>query len=550
MMRLACTWLLATAVLHAAVSTDRGRPQSPSPAAPGGTASISGRVSRAHDGGPLRLAAVIAESLDGEIRRSATTDDLGHFVVTGLAPGRYAITARAAGYVEGVWRKDGASPGRGYLALAANDQRDGVHISLARGGVITGRVVDSDGIPVEGVPVHALVSEFRNGRELLRQTAARPRVTDDRGYFRLFGLDPAEYFVAAIPGAFGDQPGGSLPGHALTYFPGVSSVADAQPITVSADRESAISDLVVRPVPTAVITGAVLDANGAPRGGVELVLLPASGPISSVLPRATSDGVGRFSFSDIPEGRYLLQNLPPPTAPSEFGVAPLNVSGDATAAVLRLQAAALRHGSVVFEDGAPDFSPRRLMIVLQAATRTHSPLARGARAKVLNDWSLELTNIWGPQFLRLVDPPAGWMVRHVYAGAEDFVDRPIDFSRDGSHAVRVVMTRRAATVSGTVRDGDRTAAAGARVLIYSADATRWFQDDRAIQWTRTDGNGQYHSRGMPSGEYLVAAVNDLAVREWPPRPALLESLRLQATAVSVTEGRQHSQDLSLVAAPR
>jgi len=507
-------------------------------------------VLRAHDGGPLRFAAISVESIDGEVRRSATTDVSGQFVVAHLAPGRYVISARAAGYVQDTWRRDSASRGPTATELQANEQRTGVRMSLARGGVITGRVVDGEGIPVEGVPVHALVSEFRGGRELLRQTAARPRITDDRGYFRLFGLDPGEYYVVAIPGPFGDPPAGPLPGHTLTYFPGVSAVAEAVLTTVVADRESALSDLVVRPVTTAAITGTVLDARGAVRAGVELVLLPEAGPTSSVLPRASSDSTGRFSFTTVPPGTYLLQNLPPPTMPSEFGVATLTVSGATTTATLRLQEATQARGRIVFEDEAPDFPPRRLMVTLQAATRTLSPLARGARAKVLDDWSLEMTNIWGPQFLRLLEPPDGWMVRRIDAGADDFVDRPIDFGREDLPPIRVVLTRRGAIMTGIVRDADRVPAAGARVLVFAADARRWFQDERAIHWTRVDADGRYRTRALPSGDYLVAAVDDTAVRDWPPRPALLESLRAVASTLSVSEGRSTIRDLSLADVPR
>jgi len=534
--------LLVLAVLDDGLSAER--PAAQRPAAPTDTATITGAIVRMHDGGPVRFASVIAEAVDGTVRRTVTADSAGHFAISNLVPGRYGVRASSSGYVTGVWRPDTTGRQLRSLTLEPNQRQTGVRIALARGGVITGRVVDGDGAPVEGVPVHALAAEFRNGRELLRQATSRPRITDDRGNFRLFGLEPGDYYIAAIPGSFGDQPGGPLARHPLTYFPGTPSAAEAVATRVTADREFAIGDLVVQPAITTTISGMVVDSRGVPGASAELVLLPAAGPVSSVLPRATCDASGRFAFLNVPEGQYLLQNLPMPSASPEFGVISISVPG-ATAHVLRLQAGVSLRGKVTFADGVPDFELRRLVVGLQTATRGQSPLSRGARAKVLEDGTLELSNLWGSHFVRLPEPPRGWMLRHVYLGDEDFIDRPILFTREVTGALTIVLTRRGGTVVGTVHDGADVPAADSTVLIYSADTSRWFQDDRAIQWTRADGAGHYQSRGMPAGDYLVAAVENWTVRDWPPRAELLESLRGRARRITVREGRQHQTDVEL-----
>jgi protocatechuate 3,4-dioxygenase beta subunit len=539
--------LLVFAVAQGVIGFGQSRPMPG--AAGGGVATVTGSIVRLHDGGPVRFAAVVVESAEGSVRRTAITDAAGHFTVVDIPPGRYGIRASATGYASGVWTEGGNRRIAAAMVVEANQRRTGIRVALARGGVITGRVVDADGAPVEGVPVHALIAEFHNSRELLRQVAARPRVTDDRGHFRLFGLEPADYYIAAIPGPFGDSPGGPLAGHPLAYFPGTSSVADATLIAVAADRESAIGDLVVRAAMTMTVSGRVIDSQGAPAAAAEMVLLPASGPASSVMPRATSDATGQFSFIDVPEGQYLLQNLPAPSSPSEFGSALVSVPG-AVATVLHLKTGATRRGHVVFADTAPDFTARQLMLSLLAANRGQSPLSRGGRVKVHDDWSLEFTNVWGPHFVRLPEPPRGWMLSRVHVGADDFVDRPIDFSRAGTTPITVVLTRRGATVSGTVRDRDRAPAAGAHVVIFSSDTARWFQDERAIQWTRTDAEGRYLSRPLPAGDYLIVAVDDARVRDWPPRPAVLEAWKNEADSVSLAESGHRARDLLLTAYPQ
>jgi hypothetical protein len=242
-------------------------------------------------------------------------------------------------------------------------------------------------------------------------------------------------------------------------------------------------------------------------------------------------------------------SVPAESGPSEFGSATVSVPGAATT-VLHLKAGATRRGDVVFADAAPDFTARQLMLVLHAANRGESPLSRGGRVRVHDDWSLEFTNVWGPHFVRLPEPPRGWMLAHVRVGAEDFIGRPIDFSRLRTSPISVVLSRRGATISGTVRDSGRVAAPGAHVVIFSSDSGRWFHDDRAIQWTRTDADGRYLSRPLPAGNYLIIAVDDARVRDWPPRPAALESWRHVADTLSLSGAGSHSHDLSLKALPQ
>src|SRR6185295_10615941 len=83
------------------------------------------------------------------------------------------------------------------LVLADGQQFAGVTLSIHKGGVITGTIRDELGQPMQGAT--AQVMQYRaltNGERRLAQMGASER-TDDRGVYRIFGLSPGEYFVAA-----------------------------------------------------------------------------------------------------------------------------------------------------------------------------------------------------------------------------------------------------------------------------------------------------------------------------------------------------------------
>jgi len=98
--------------------------------------------------------------------------------------------------------------------------------------VIAGRIVDEFGEPLTGAQVSVLRYGYVNGVRQLRPAGQGNR-TDDQGAFRVFGLPPGEYYVAASTGLIDavkrDPP---------VYYPGTMSFAEAQPITLGAGADA------------------------------------------------------------------------------------------------------------------------------------------------------------------------------------------------------------------------------------------------------------------------------------------------------------------------
>ena len=128
--------------------------------------------------------------------RSTTTDETGRFAFSALPEGRFNLSASKPGHVSGTYGQ--RQPGRpGTPIQLADGQRLQVQLQITRGGVITGTVLDENAEAIPGTPVRALRYVMQSGQRTL-QSAGNGQ-TDDRGVYRIYGLQPGEYIVFATP---------------------------------------------------------------------------------------------------------------------------------------------------------------------------------------------------------------------------------------------------------------------------------------------------------------------------------------------------------------
>jgi hypothetical protein len=153
---------------------------------------------------PVR-GAVVTIAGGGLSSHSTITDDSGAFLFEGVPAGRFTLTATKPAYIAAAF---GASrPGRPGtpLTLAAGEVRSDGVISMARGGVIAGTVRDAKGTPLPGVQVAVARMDAANA-DAPATVLSSDIVTDDRGMYRTYGLEPGGYLVAASLNTPGAQP--------------------------------------------------------------------------------------------------------------------------------------------------------------------------------------------------------------------------------------------------------------------------------------------------------------------------------------------------------
>lgn len=278
------------------------------------TASITGRVT--FDNRPLSGITVTLESplnlgegvMDMRRRPVTTkTDGDGRYRLTGIAAGYYLVWPRAMAYTmpsEGLSGRAGKT-----VNLSDGEQVESVDFALAPGGVITGRITDHLSRPVIEQRV-SLQRYTPNGRTIpfLSPTSSLSMFeTDDRGIYRLFGLQAGRYVLSV-----GDEGvGRTNKVYARTYYPGVENEKEAKAIEVTEGGETTDIDIKLpKPETLYEAKGRVVDAGaGRPLVGAQLAYSSLSGALNqSGAPRMAEEytnAQGEFQIQGLPEGKYV-----------------------------------------------------------------------------------------------------------------------------------------------------------------------------------------------------------------------------------------------------
>src|SRR5690348_10488557 len=187
---------------------------------------IRGTVVENQSGRPLARALVTLEPMARSAAQPASTrtNQYGGFDFPGLPAGSYLITASRLGfapvqYGQKRWKAAGMP-----VAVDSNGSPELI-IRLPRLGAITGTILDENDV---GLPEHDIVA-YRAARPL--QIAARAR-TDDRGRYRLWGLEPGKYFVRTAAKEYDD--GGYVP----TFHRDAQRIDGAVTVDVELDHET------------------------------------------------------------------------------------------------------------------------------------------------------------------------------------------------------------------------------------------------------------------------------------------------------------------------
>jgi uncharacterized protein (DUF2141 family) len=541
---------------------------------------------------PLRRVIVTMKSDALPDGRSAISDDDGRFAFDRLPPGRYTLSGTKPAYLPGTYGS--TRPGRPGIPLqiAAGQALTGVRLTLARGAAVTGTLRDETGEPASSLQVYAFRVPPPGAPPLLLLTGSG--TTDDRGVYRIYGLPPGHYLIASAirlnnasdilalsaaqiddvfrdlrqrsgaavePAAAPPRAGDIAPGtyaYAPVYYPGAASTAAAERIRLDVGEERAGVDFAVRLTRMATIEGVARAADGsAPT--VQFVINPEGlqlqsliGAIPTFSSQATPTG-RTFRYTNVAPGRYRIAVQSTQNGVT-FAATDVEVTGtDVTGVTLVLQPALRMTGRVIF-DGTTLPPPENLDSVRVQITSTNGLRSSSAGytrmgnfpvppATAASDGTFALDGIVPDAYRLTATAPGGWWLRSAVVGGRDVLDHPLEIAGSISGAV-LTFSDRQTTLSGRLLGQADQAEPAYFVAVFPADRALWQPGARRIQLARAGTDGTWAVRGLPAGDYLIAALTDVGEEDLLER-SFLETLAGAAVRVSIAEGEDQRQDLRI-----
>jgi hypothetical protein len=174
--------------------------------------------------------------------------------------------------------------------------------------------------------------------------------------------------------------------------------------------------------------------------------------------------------------------------------------------------------------------------------RELSPPDGFATASIRSDGHFGIEGISGPRRFDVASIPEGWMLKTIRAGGVEVVDRPLSFGavQESLLDVEIVLTDRLNEVAGIVRDERSRPRSDMPVIVFSIDRSDWYWKSRFLRRTRSNGEGEFSIRGLPTGSYFVATAAEIpneGADAWQ-ESAFLETLISHASTLIVGEGQR------------
>ena len=479
--------------------------------------SVAGRVVSAGDGKPLKSARVVLNGDHSGTKPflfSFITDTDGHFLIKDVPPGRYYFVAMRDGFLSATFHPQNS---QGYvpLSLKPGQALTDILFRLRTPGVITGRVTNDDGEPLIRILVRALrkpnEDEMVEGRsqklELVPAGGAR---TDDRGQYRIFGLNPGDYYVVAMQSFepdhddmgngrdfWLDQSVGEQ--YAPLYYPGVTQASQAETVSAKAGSEVE-ADFLMQRLKTVEVAGRVVGPGGPVKADVQLV---QSGPSYNEGDRGVnSDEKGNFRFEGVPPGSYTVSAYlrADNRVWEERGRQKIEVGSDNVESIIITLGDTVRVRGHLTLDGGESLPLDQFQVGLFSVEQQGR---FGGNAEVKKDGSFEIIAVAPGDYGVGVEGTNGESyMKSARVGATDVLEKGLQLEGSTDEKLEIVLSSACAQLEGKVTDGDQPIP-GARVSITRDPENRYMSS----RWRLaiTDQEGRFSINGIPPGRYRVTA---------------------------------------------
>lgn len=573
--------------------------------APAGQSIVSGRVIFSDTGRPLRRAAVkLFANLDHPPVRTTPANQRGEFRFTEVAAGNYFVMAESPAIVSPQSSFAISEFGINTYNTEADQTRvtvDGKNtvrceVRVTRAATIKGTITYADKEPV----VNAHVVLFRRqGGAVTPFISFKTIRTNDRGMYRIDGIPEGEYVVGVSIGNSSAENVARIlqrAGVPNAYYPGVTSLAEAKPVTVQSGAEATAISFTVADDNLRRISGVLKWRNsdelvrgvvsirrkGDPRSDLSLASMfrsvPAEGAEDALkyrdmalwmitLPPYTDVEDGEWHFKDLAPGTYIVtgyaslaktkdgkddaepDSRPDGTWESERWVnqhVEITLEDqDKDGVTIEVTEGGRILGSVVVDDGSP---PPLIPITTDFEHKAEFLLALPYVSKADGTFLLDGVSAGEVWLDTELGGRGDLYLKSITLGSQDLMREPLRMTEGAEiSGVRLTLGNGSATLSGRVQSKPNgSPAAGAGVLLVKSDPKLWHLSS-SRSFVNTDALGSFKLKCAP-GDYLVFT--------WPagdqPLASVVQFIRAHAsTARSISLQDQDEVRIDLtVNAPR
>ncbi len=515
--------------------------------------SVSGQVTNASTGEPVRRALVSLRRIDAspgvtniQVAQSGSTDAAGRFAIAGIAPGKYRLAAEHNGFLITQYGARGPGKPGTLLTLEPGQKSSELALRMTPHGVITGRVLDEEGEPVSNADVQLSRQQYMQGRK--QMVRAGGGNTNDLGEYRIFGLAPGRYFLSAtvrqnpIAPQVDDD-------YVTTWFPRTTDSAAAGLIDVTPGIQLRNIDVTLARMHTVTIRGRVVNEARAVAGtNLNAMLTPRNGIASGATRGAPVTPQGIFEFRNVAPGSYSVVAAAHSPGKSYAARTTIQVgSSNIEGLVLTIGGGVGVTGKVRVE-GETTESLAKVQVMLQpaeAGTVMFGPLPNQA---VKPDGSFQMDDVSPDRYnLTVSGLPEGFYVARVRSANVDVLAEGLDVSGGSPAPLEVVLSPKAAQVSGTVMDPKTQKAAVATIVVLVPQEKERRDRESFYRTAYTDASGQFTFKSLVPGEYRAYSWEEAEYGAWMD-PDFMKLQEGRGETVSLSEGARQALQLNLIPA--
>jgi hypothetical protein len=501
-------------------------------------------------GAEIRLTPLTGGMQPGGPAYPAVSDENGAFVLENITPHpRLGLTARKTGYQQFRYGSASQAAPTVPIPIAEGESLTGLVLVMEQEGVLTGRVVRAEG----GGPMANAAIIVTN------TTAARTLpitgITNDRGEFRIAGLNPGSYRLAAQ----------IAEGAAVmtTYYPGVTDRAAATPLEVREGQQTTGIELRIPKIKGYMLRGSF---TGSSTGTVVYSATPnGTSPALAMngavmAPNPLRGDRSSFELGPLTPGEYLVMAMAVVgTKIAVVGRAVVTiVNADVDGVTLAPPRTYTVTGKVALEDGTveqllgsvPPAGGRggRGAATNAGPTLTLTPKETGGSAAPVR------ATIGADGTFRFDDVQPGlytlgstlFMATYLKSLMWDGQDVTSDLKIESNGEMSLTYRRGAVRVAGNATGADGKPVAGATALIWPAES-RPARTGGGARASSIDATGAFAMPAIPPGLYYVAAFPGInGVTALVPR--FHQQFNDRATILEIKENTPVTLDIQAVTA--